>query len=102
MTSVVPMGNYAAGMRRLELPTDAAHFYEVHVVADAHHSTVGAHALAGGLVAQEPELASQVLFGAMAMSALEARFAEHALGAFVGDGSSLRRPLPTVPSPTRR
>src|SRR5207253_3145280 len=42
MTSVQPMGNYAAAMRRLGMSTDSRHFYEVHVVADAHHSSVGA------------------------------------------------------------
>lgn len=98
MTSVVPMGNYAAAMRRLELSTDAAHFYEVHVVADAHHSTVGARGLAGGLVEQEPDLAPQVLFGALAMGALEARFATHALEAIADARSSLRQPLGAGPS----
>lgn len=93
MTSVAPMGNYAAGMRRLDLSTDATHFYEVHVVADAHHSSVGARGLAGGLVAQEPELLPQVLFGAAAMCALEARFADYALKAYAAGRSSLRHPL---------
>ena len=93
MTSVGPMGNYAAAMRRLGLSTDSRHFYEVHVVADAHHSTVGAEALAGGLVEQEPELLGQVMFGAAAVSVLERAFADHALRCFTAGESSLRLPL---------
>jgi hypothetical protein len=93
MTSVGPMGNYAAAMRRLGLSTDARHFYEVHVVADAHHSSVGAESLAGGLVEQEPHLMQQVLFGAAAVSVLERAFADHALAAFARGESSLRQPL---------
>lgn len=93
MTSVAPMGNYAAAMRRLGMSTDSRHFYEVHVVADAHHSTVGAEALAGGLVEQEPELLPQVMFGAAAVSVLERAFADHALRCFANGVSSLRIPL---------
>ena len=93
MTSVGPMGNYAAALRRLGLSSDARHFYEVHVVADAHHSTVGAEALAGGLIEQEPQLASQVLFGAAAVSVLERAFADFVLGEFAAGRSTLREPL---------
>jgi hypothetical protein len=93
MTSVGPMGNYAAALRRLGLSTDSRHFYEVHVVADAHHSRVGAEELVGGLVEQEPQLAQQVMFGAAAVSVLERRFADHALDAFSAGRSSLREPL---------
>lgn len=93
MTSVAPMGNYAAAMRRLELSTDSRHFYEVHVVADAHHSNVGAEALVGGLVEQEPHLLEQVMFGAAAVSVLERAFADHALHCFGSGVSSLRIPL---------
>lgn len=101
MTSVAPMGNYAAAMRRLGLSTDSRHFYEVHVVADAHHSTVGAEELAGGLVEQEPELLEQVMFGAAAVSVLERAFADHALRSFRRGESSLRTPLADA-SPRRR
>jgi hypothetical protein len=93
MTSVAPMGNYAAGMRRLGLSSDSRHFYEVHVVADAHHSTVGAEELVGGLVEQEPQLLEQALFGAAAVSVLERCFADFALESFKAKRSSLREPL---------
>jgi len=93
MTSIEPMGNYAAGLKRLGLSTDARHFYEVHVVADAHHSELAAEALAGGLIEQEPELAEQVLFGAAAVSVLERCFADHVLAAFGAGRTSLLVPL---------
>ncbi|MDQ1688589.1 MAG: hypothetical protein QOK42_1564 [Frankiaceae bacterium] len=93
MTSVAPMGNYAAAMRRLGMSTDSRHFYEVHVVADAHHSSVGAEELAGGLVEQEPELLPQVLFGAAAVSVLERHFADHVLDSFGQGETSLLKPL---------
>lgn len=93
MTSVVPMGNYAGALKRLGLSTDARHFYEVHVVADAHHCTLAAESLAGGLVEAEPELAPQVVFGAAAVSVLERAFADHALAAFAEDQCSLLEPL---------
>lgn len=93
MTSVEPMGNYAAAMRRLGMSTDSRHFYEVHVVADAHHATVAAQALAGGIVEQEPELLGQLLFGAAAVTVLERAFADHALRCFTAGETSLRLPL---------
>jgi hypothetical protein len=93
MTSIVPMGNYAGALKRLGLSTDARHFYEVHVVADAHHSDLAAEELAGGLVEQEPELAEQVLFGAAAVSVLERCFADHVLEAFGEGRTSLLVPL---------
>ncbi|MCA1843689.1 MAG: iron-containing redox enzyme family protein [Actinobacteria bacterium] len=89
MTSVEPMGRYAAAVRRLGLPPDAAHFYDVHVVADAHHQEVAATGLAGGLAEAEPELAADILFGARALMAIEARFADHLLTAWAGGRSSL-------------
>ena len=37
MTSVEPMGRYSVALRRHGAGAAARHFYEVHVVADAHH-----------------------------------------------------------------
>jgi len=61
MTSIVPMGNYAAGMRRLGLGRLTRRTStRCKSSRTPTTSTVGAEALAGGLVAQKPELASQV------------------------------------------
>lgn len=94
MCSVGPMGSYLAGLRRLGLPTAVQHFYAVHVVADAHHSTVAAEQLVGGLLEQEPQLWDQVMFGAAAVSVLERAYADHVLAAFAAGESSLLVPLP--------
>ncbi|MBX6390850.1 MAG: iron-containing redox enzyme family protein [Frankia sp.] len=90
MTSVEPMCGYAAALRRHGLPPGARHFFEVHVVADAHHQTVAAERLAGGLVAAEPALAADVLFGARAVLAVEGHCTEAILGAWRAGRSSLR------------
>ena len=78
MTSVVPMGRYAAAIRG-RWGDDAARFYDVHVEADAHHEVVAADALAAGLVADEPDLAADVLWGAAALLDVEGRLACHLL-----------------------
>src|SRR5690606_33880431 len=88
MTSVGPMGRYAAGLRRLGV--GGTRFYDVHVEADAHHQHVAAHDLAQALVDAEPHLAGDVLFGAAALTAVEARFTAHVLGAWARGESSLR------------
>jgi len=88
MTSVVPMGRYAAAFRRLGFP--GHEFYDVHVEADAHHEIVAAHRLAAGFARSEPDLAGEVLFGAAAVSAVERRFADHLLASWGRGESSLR------------
>lgn len=90
MSSSLPNRRYANGLRRLGAPPAARAFYEVHVVADAVHENVAAVDLAGGFAAQEPELAGDILFGARALLALEARFAEHLLTCWHEGRSSLR------------
>lgn len=99
MCSVGPMGGYLAGLRRLGMSTAAQHFYAVHVVADAHHSSVAAEKLVGGLLAHEPHLRSQVAFGAAALSLLEHDFAVHVLGCFERGSTSLRTPREAPPAP---
>ena len=91
MTSVEPMGKYAAGLRRLGYGSWARLFYDTHVVADANHQFIAANKLASGLVAQEPELAADVVFGARAVMALEGKFTEHVFACFDAGRSSLRR-----------
>lgn len=95
MTSVEPMGRYVAALRRLGFGPEARHFYEVHVVADAHHEKVAARDLAGGLARDEPQLADDILFGARAITALEARLSAELLDCWRSGRSSLRQPLLT-------
>ena len=93
MTSVEPMGRYSVALRRHGYGAWARLFYDPHVVADAHHQTVAARHLAGGLLRAEPELYDDVMFGAQALSALEGRFTRHALDCWRAGRSSLLAPV---------
>lgn len=92
MTSVGPMSRYAAALRRLGVAGSAAAFYDAHVVADAAHERIALDEMVAGLLALEPHLAGQVVFGARAVSHLEARFAGRLLDAWSDGRSSLRPP----------
>lgn len=98
MTSVEPMGRYSVGLRRHGFGPWARLFYDTHVVADAHHQTVAARDLAGGLVRAEPHLRRDVLFGAQAITALEGNFTRHLLDSWTAGRTSLRQPLTTPPA----
>lgn len=95
MCSVEPMARYAAAVRRL-LPgrdgAQAARFYDVHVAADARHEAVAGERLVPSFVAEEPEQAGDVLFGAAALLAVEAAMATHLLDRWTAGVSSLRSP----------
>jgi hypothetical protein len=88
MCSVVPMARYAAALRRLGLDVGAS-FYDVHVEADARHQVVALYDMAGALAEDEPALSSDIIFGARAVSALEAQFATRLLDAWTVGASSL-------------
>ena len=96
MASVVPMGRYAAALRRLGFGEDATRFYDVHVEADEVHQVVAARDLAAGFAAQEPDAAGDVLFGARAIMKVEERFATALHEAWTHGRRSLRRPLPPL------
>ena len=93
MTSTEPNARYAAALRRLGADPAVIRFYDEHVEADAGHEIVAARDMAGGLIAQEPALAPDVLFGARALLALEGEFAKHILAAWNAGRSSLRIPI---------
>jgi hypothetical protein len=94
MTSSVPNARYAKALRRLGFDDDrTTAFFDEHVEADAVHEAVAAVDLAGGLVRQEPALCGDVLWGARALVAIEARWARELLGAWAEGRSSLRQPL---------
>jgi hypothetical protein len=95
MTSSVPNRRYGAGLRRLGFGEDACLFFDVHVVADAVHESVAAVDLAGGLAAQDRRLGADVLWGASALLAIDGIWAEHVMGSWEGESSSLRRELVT-------
>ena len=100
MTSVEPMGRYSVALRRHGAGAAARHFYDVHVVADAHHQTVAAEQLAVGLARQEPHLAADIIFGAEAVTAVEATLTAHLMDSWARGESSLRSVEPERRSAT--
>ncbi|HEV2885707.1 MAG TPA: iron-containing redox enzyme family protein [Jatrophihabitans sp.] len=92
MTSSTPNRRYGKGLRRLGADAAATRFYDEHVTADALHEQLAAHDLCGSLVADEPELADDVLFGAACALHLDNLFAEHLLRCW-GSGNSSLRPV---------
>jgi Iron-containing redox enzyme len=93
MTSSIPNRRYGAALRRLGFGEDATAFFDEHVLADAVHENVAAVDLAGGLVAQEPSLGPDVLWGARVLAAVEGLWSQHLLSRWESGESSLREPL---------
>jgi hypothetical protein len=89
MCSVGPMGRCGDALRKLGLGAVATDFYEVHVEADARHQVVALDGMVRGLLADQPGLAGDVVFGARALSAVEAMFARHLRDAWDDGRSSL-------------
>lgn len=94
MTSSLPAKRVVSGMQRLGLGPGAVEFFDEHIEADAVHEQIAAHDLCGGLVADEPHLVDDVLLGASACLGMDARVADHAVGAWRLGRSALRSPLP--------
>lgn len=90
MTSVVPMGRYAAAFDRLGVSPAGRRFYDVHVEADQHHGPLAAHGMAERFVAEHPGSRPLLLWGAAALMQVERRFADHLLRAWTDGRTSLR------------
>jgi hypothetical protein len=91
MTSSEPSRRYSAGLRRLGFSGRTTVFYDEHVEADAVHEQIAAVDMCGSLVAEQPELAVDVLFGAAGALAMDGVTASHLLGAWEAGRSGLRR-----------
>jgi Iron-containing redox enzyme len=97
MTSSIPNRRYGNALRRLGYGEEVTDFYDEHVEADAVHEAIAAWDLAGGLAREEPRLAPDILFGARALLALEARWGARLLCSWEEGKTSLRTAL--APSP---
>jgi hypothetical protein len=84
----------ARALERLGGGPRALRFYTEHIEADAVHEQVLRHDVIGGLLAGEPDLAPDVVLGIRATNLLEDRLADHMLGRWRADRTSLRHPLP--------
>lgn len=91
MTSSQPNRLYGNGFRRHGYGTDVTGYFDEHVEADAVHEQIAGRDLAGGLVAQQPHLRDDVLFGAAACLVVDARVGAHLLDRWQTGQSSLRR-----------
>ena len=81
-TSSLPSRQMAQGLERLGFPDEMIGYYLEHVTADAVHEQLAVRTVCGSLVAVEPDLVPDVLFGAFTCLDLEARLADRVLGAW--------------------
>ncbi|TFV45136.1 iron-containing redox enzyme family protein [Blastococcus sp. TF02A-35] len=91
MTSSEPSRRYSSGLRRLGYDERTTVFYDEHVEADAVHEQIASVDMCGSLIAGEPDLAADVLFGAAASLAMDGLAARHLLGAWEAGRSGLYR-----------
>jgi hypothetical protein len=80
-------------LRRMDAPEPCVEFYAEHIVADAVHEQVVRTDVVGDLVAREPHLETDVIFGIRARDVVENRLADHVMQCWKEDRSSLRRPV---------
>ena len=100
MTSVGPMGRYAAAADALGLPAAVRRFYDVHVEADVGHSKLALDELVDGHVTDHPNDAALVVWGAETLTAVEGRFSRHLISHWDrGESSLLAEPAgPAAPT----
>jgi hypothetical protein len=80
-------------LQRLDAPSECVAFYREHVEADAVHEQVVRHDVVGDLVAREPQLDRDVVFGIRAHAVVEDRLADVIMAAWKAGETSLRRPI---------
>nr|BBX80141.1 hypothetical protein MFLOJ_39280 [Mycobacterium florentinum] len=83
----------AEALERMGAPTACVAFYREHVEADAVHEQVVRLDVVGDLVAHEPALDSDVIFGMRALTVVEDRLADKMMTSWKQGESSLRQPL---------
>jgi hypothetical protein len=80
-------------LRRMDAPPACIAFYREHVEADAVHEQIVRLDVVGDLVAREPKLDPDVVFGMRAHAAVENRLADDVMDRWRQGRSALRRPL---------
>lgn len=89
----------AQALDRLGAGPRCTRFFTEHIEADAVHEQVMRREVIGDLLAREPQLTSDVVFGIEATELLESRFSEYLLDAWRVGRSSLCHPFPAHPRP---
>jgi len=85
-------------MRRLGCPEQAIAFYDEHVEADAVHEQVVRRGVIAPLLAAEPGLAADVVFGVRGSGFLADRLGDVLLDGWARGRPTLRTPLPDAPA----
>ena len=80
-------------LQRMNAPAACIGFYSEHVEADAVHEQVVRIDVVGDLVAREPQLDRDIVFGIRAHAAVENRLAEQVMASWQQGQTSLRMPL---------
>ncbi|MGW1004337.1 iron-containing redox enzyme family protein [Streptomyces sp. NPDC002520] len=92
ITSSPASRRLAEALRRMGAGPAAVRFYTEHVEADAVHEQVLRHEVVAGLLADEPHLEADVVFGIRTTGHLEDRLAARLLDAWRNSRSALRTP----------
>lgn len=93
LTSSPGSERLAKAMRRLGCSPTAIRFYDEHVEADAVHEQLIRRGVLTPLLAAEPQLASDIVFGIRASTLLVSRLEDLLLDRWRNGKSSLREPL---------
>ncbi len=97
LTSSPGSDRLVRAMRRLELPEAAVAFYAEHVEADAVHEQLVRRGVIAPMLAAEPALAADVVFGIRASGFLADRFGDRVMACWADGRPSLLHPLPDAP-----
>jgi heme oxygenase-like protein len=98
LTSSPGSDRLVRAIRRLGCGPAAIEFYAEHVEADAVHEQLVRHGVIAPLLAAEPELAADVVFGIQAATLLADRFSALLQQNWTANQSTLRHPLPDAPT----
>ena len=93
ITTAPSAARMTQALQRIGAAEPCIRFYTEHIEADAVHEQVMRRDVVGDLLAREPELAADIVFGVQATELLEQRLADHLLGAWKAGETSLRQPL---------
>jgi hypothetical protein len=80
-------------LERMDAPAACVAFYREHVEADAVHEQVVRLDVVADLVAREPKLDRDIVFGMRAFAAVEDRLADKIMACWKQDQTSLRHPI---------
>ncbi len=100
MTSTGPMQRYSDALGAVEVGPEGREFFDVHVVADAHHSVLALEELVGGLLDDDPGAGAEISFGALALAHVEGAFSTSVMESFSSGTTSLYVPVATLDAPS--